>query len=223
MMMTPRAKAIYKTLQPLILASESPRRRDLLEQVGLTFDVVPSDVENTDGARLSSDTLRAARLFPKDLAMRWAVEKATAVSLTRPGAWVLGADTIVVLEGTIFEKPQNRAEALSMLRRLSGRAHEVITGTCLTRHDPFFMEALTIHTQVHFKRLAEGEILAYADTGDPMDKAGSYGIQGMGAFLVEAVHGSYTNVMGLPLCETLDMLLHQGIIAPTGKVAEGTL
>ena len=203
-MMRTSDRSLFRNIEPLILASGSPRRKDLLRSVGLTFDVVESGVEETGDSNGSSDTL----------VKRWAVEKASAVSEKYPGCWVLAADTIVVLEGRVFGKPCNSDEAAAMLRDLSGRVHEVISGLCLAHRDRDILRVDSVKTRVRFKHLTEAEIQAYLNTGEPMDKAGAYGIQGMGAFLVRSVNGSYTSVVGLPLCETLEWLLQEGVVEP---------
>jgi septum formation protein len=134
------------------------------------------------------------------------------VALSYPACWVLAADTIVVLEGRVFGKPADPAEAAAMLRQLGGREHEVYTGICLQHLSRHHRSTQVVTTRVQFKRLTDAEIRAYVATGEPLDKAGAYGIQGMGAYLVRALHGSYTNVVGLPLCETVELLTGQGII-----------
>jgi septum formation protein len=197
-------RSIFRNLEPLILASGSPRRKDLLQSVGLTFEVVASGVEETGGSAGSPDSL----------VKRWAEEKARAVSGARPDCWVLAADTIVVLGERIFGKPDGPEEASAMLRDLSGRAHQVVSGLCLAHGGKGVLRVDSVTTRVHFKPLAEAEIAAYIHTGEPMDKAGAYGIQGMGAFLVRSVQGSYTSVVGLPLCETLEWLLQERVITP---------
>ena len=198
------APPIFCSLQRLILASGSPRRIELLRSLGLTIEVMPSGIEEGDDPEKEPSTLVARR----------AQEKAQAVSSLDPKSWVLSADTIVVLQNTIFGKPESPEEAVAMLRRLSGRGHHVFTGLCLMRADPPFMRVETVGTEVHFKPLSDAEIRAYVKTGEPFDKAGAYGIQGMGAFLVESIHGSYTNVVGLPLCEALEWLVEQRIVTP---------
>ena len=184
----------------------------MLSNLGLDFEVVPSGAEETGGDGESPDVL----------VQRWASDKAQAVARLRPDCWVLGADTIVVLESTVLGKPADPEEAAAMLRLLGGRTHDVISGICLVRRDGKFHRTLSVRTRVRFKELSEGEIRAYVDTGEPMDKAGAYGIQGQGAFLVRSVEGSYTNVVGLPLCETLEWLMEQGVIAPAGASKRGT-
>ena len=202
--MTEPVLPLYHTVQPVVLASGSPRRRELLASVGLVFDVLDSGVEESGGEGLS----------PKDLVEFWAREMARAVSRLRPSSWVLGADTVVALGGEIFGKPSGPDEAASMLERLSGRTHEVYTGVCLTREDRGIVHVESVCTEVLFKTLSPSEIAAYVRTGEPLDKAGAYGIQGFGAFLVRRIEGSYTNVVGLPLCEVLDRMAEAGIIAP---------
>jgi len=127
---------------------------------------------------------------------------------------VLAADTIVVLNNVIYGKPQSLAEAVSMLTRLGGKTHRVISGICLMHQDLNILMTDAVETSVQFKTLAQDEIMAYVGTGEPFDKAGAYGIQGMGAFLVRSIRGSYTNVVGLPLSEVLQWLLEHRVIAP---------
>lgn len=176
----------------------------MLRSVGLRFDVVPS--------RVAEEALE--RGDPRDAAQALAQKKAEAVGSGHPDAWVLAADTIVVLAGEVLGKPLDARDAFTMLQRLSGRSHRVITGICLLRQQLGFRRAESVETRVRFKPLSLAEIGAYVRTAEPYDKAGAYGIQGMGAFMVESVHGSYTNVVGLPLCKTLAWLLEMQIIAP---------
>jgi septum formation protein len=198
------AKSLFRTLQPLVLASASPRRQALLHSVGLQFNVVPSGIEENHQLRETPDAI----------AQRWAQEKALAVARINPQSWVLAADTLVVLEDKILGKPITPAEAEFMLNQLSGRIHDVVTGVCLLHQSKHKGQVQRVRTLVRFKNLTEEEIRAYVHTGEPLDKAGAYGIQGMGAFLVEWIQGSYTNVVGLPLSESLQWLLQQGVIAP---------
>jgi septum formation protein len=200
-------RPVFRNLQPLILASESPRRIQLLRSLGLTFEVIPSGVEEEEEPEKE----------PSALVERRAHEKAEAVSHRYPQSWVLSADTIVALGDTIFGKPASVDQAVTMLQQLSGQEHVVFSGLCLMRIEPAFMRIGSVRTKVRFKRLSEAEIHAYVKTGEPLDKAGAYGIQGTGTFLVKSLHGSYTNVVGLPLCETLEWLLEQRIVA----VAQG--
>ena len=197
---------LFRTKAPLVLASGSPRRKDLLEGLGLTFDVVPSGVAES-GSRHEP---------PEGLVMGWAHEKALAVSGRLSDRWVLAADTIVLLDGSVLGKPSDPGEAAEMLHRLSGNVHEVLSGICLVHREANASRLQCVRTEVHFKDLTRKEIDAYVRTGEPFDKAGAYGIQGMGAFLVRSIRGSYTNVVGLPLCETVDWLVEAGVAAPAG-------
>ncbi|NMO20196.1 septum formation inhibitor Maf [Pyxidicoccus fallax] len=185
----------------LILASASPRRRELLSQLGLAFTVSAADIDETPHAK------EAAEAY----VLRLAREKARAVAARHPGAWVLAADTTVALESELLGKPRDAEEAKAMLSRLSGRTHAVHTGVALAgRHD----EALVVRTRVTFRALSQEEIAWYAGTGEPLDKAGAYAVQGRGGFLVAAVDGSPTNVIGLPLGETLALLARAGVPLP---------
>lgn len=185
----------------MILASESPRRKELLEQAGLSFSVIPSRVDEALPPESS----------PADNVRRLAEEKARSVSERHPESWVIGADTVVVIDRMVLGKPKSGADARAMLQRLSGRTHHVLTGyavRCRAR-DRCFSE--TVATGVLFKKLAEDEIDWYVGTGEPFDKAGAYAIQGMGAFMVKSIQGSYTNVVGLPVCEVIEFLKKEGV------------
>ncbi len=198
-------RGIFQNLDRLILASSSPRRKALLESVGVEFDVVGSGVDEEAGSPDES---------PGEQVLRCAVAKAQAVSSLYPASWVLAADTIVVLNGRIFGKPESPDEAARILSELSGGIHMVISAVCLVHRERNSKETLTVSTEVRFKQLTVEEIDAYVQTGEPMDKAGAYGIQGIGAFLVRSINGSYTNVVGLPLCDTLELLAKRCVIAP---------
>lgn len=197
-------------LPPFILASSSPRRRDLLASAGLAFETDPGDVpeEPTPGEAPAAYVRRLARDKAREVARR-----RRSAGDSRP---VLAADTVVVLDGEPLGKPADRAEARRMLERLSGRAHHVITGFCIVdatggeQHEE-------VTTEVHFKQLRAGEIEAYLDTNEWVDKAGSYGVQGKAAHMVRTVLGSYTNVVGLPLCETVEALRRAGVDATEGS------
>jgi septum formation protein len=178
----------------LTLASASPRRRQLLEMLHLPLRVVPSDVQE----------IPLPRETPAAYSRRLARDKARAV----PGQLVLGADTIVVLDGEILEKPSDADHAVAMLQRLQGRAHTVITSICLIAEGRE-LEAAD-ETVVVFREADEAYLRAYVATGEPMDKAGSYGIQGWGAALVERIEGDYFSVMGLPLRLVLRLLEEAG-------------
>jgi nucleoside triphosphate pyrophosphatase len=186
---------------PLVLASASPRRKQLLRQIGIPFRTITSRV-NEDP--LSRDPLVNARLL--------AEAKAHAVIEKCEDRWILGADTVVALGRTDLGKPSDEDEAFSMLRQLSGREHRVITGFCLVAPDSKRVYSEAVVTRVTFKALTQKEIVGYITTGEPFGKAGSYGIQGVGAFLVERISGSYTNVVGLPLCALVNALLATGAL-----------
>lgn len=187
----------------LVLASASPRRAQLLGQLGVEFRV--------EAANVNEDIVAEEK--PTDYVERLAHAKAAHVSrlLTRESI-ALGADTIVVLAGEILGKPRDKVDAGNMLARLSGCEHEVLTGVCLVAgggSEPLYSKV--IRTQVTFRPLSKGEITRYVASGEPMDKAGAYGIQGVGAVFVRAIQGSYSNVVGLPLCETYEALQELGI------------
>jgi septum formation protein len=186
----------------IILASQSPRRRYLLEQAGLRFAVIPSQLDETC---LSAST-------PDDHVRELAVAKAMNIGRKHPECWVIGADTVVVAEGRILGKPASTAQAGDMLRSLSGRLHQVLTGYCICRLSVNRVFADTVRTDVLFKTLTEDEIEWYVQTGEPFDKAGAYAIQGIGTFLVKRINGSYTNVVGLPVCEVVEFLIHEQVI-----------
>lgn len=181
-----------KTYQPLILASASPRRRELLSSLGMDFTVIVPEIDETPmpGER------------PLAFAERLAEEKACAV---QSDGIIVAADTIVVQAGSILGKPTDTAHAEKMLASLSGNTHEVITGVCVKSAGRTVV--FSVATHVVFRPLDPAEITAYVATGDPMDKAGAYAIQGGAAHMVRRIEGSYTNVVGLPLCELHEVLL----------------
>lgn len=176
----------------LVLASASPRRRELLETAGFTFTVRPSDVD---------ESIRPAE-NPGDYVRRLAEDKARAV--WRPGEVTLGADTTVVVDSRILGKPADEAEAVAMLTELAGRGHEVITGYCL--FDGQTARAGAETTQVHFSPMSAAEIAAYVRSGEPFDKAGGYGIQGLASKYIGRVEGCYFNVVGLPVARIYALL-----------------
>jgi septum formation protein len=169
----------------LILASASPRRRELLSQIGVVFDVDAAHVDEGDDPRVN------------------AVEKARAVAARHRGedAVVLGADTEVVLDGSVLGKPGGEAHAREMLRRLSGRSHAVVTAYALVDCTTGRELVRSVETEVTFRHLTDDDIDAYVATGEPLDKAGAYGIQGRGAVLVDRIDGDYFTVVGLPLAD----------------------
>lgn len=186
---------------PLILASSSPRRKRLLKQIGIPFFSRSSDVE---------ENLIAAQSAIRPCLL--ATKKAETVYLESHNNWILGADTIVVLGETVLEKPKYSADAQSMLSELSGKEHKVLTGFCLLDPSGGLAQAEEITTLVRFKKLTEQEIINYIATGEPFGKAGSYGIQGIGAFMVDAITGSYSNVVGLPLSALIKALCRTGAL-----------
>jgi septum formation protein len=187
----------------IVLASSSPRRRELLSTLGLGFDVIhPSSDETV----LKNET-------PEDFALRVSAEKASSVSTTLgDGVVVIGADTIVVVDGEILGKPGDGGEACSMLRKLSGKEHHVYTAFSIVRPKNEILHSEIVDTRVRVKTLAASEIEGYIKTGEPMDKAGAYGIQGIGSFMVRGFEGSYSNVVGLPVEELLAALKKLGIV-----------
>lgn len=176
--------------RPLILASASPRRVDLLREAGFDFEIVVPQVEEAHDATLT----------PEQLTVENARRKALVVSLLKPGALVIGADTLVYVDGEPLGKPADLQEALTMVRRLSGRAHEVCTGVAFAR-DGRIERELHVITQVMFKTLSDALILDYHSKLNPLDKAGAYGIQEHTEMLLERMEGSFTNVVGLPVDE----------------------
>lgn len=194
--------ALNSIHRPLILASQSPRRRYLLEQAGLEFTVIPSRFDE-DAVELTDP-----EIYTESLARGKAEEVATA----HPESWVIGADTIVLIDGSILGKPGSPAIAREMLRRLSGQTHQVFTGYALYCMEQERMISGVEMTDVRFKNLTEDEIEWYIQTGEPFDKAGAYAIQGLGTFLVKSVNGSYTNVVGLPVCEVIEILIREGVL-----------
>jgi septum formation protein len=188
-------------MKKIILASSSPRRKELLEKAGLQFEVEPADyAENLD-----------CGLEPHELVKKLSIEKARIVAKNNPGAIIIAADTIGVLKGKIIGKPRDEAEARRILRRLSGKSHLVITGFTILDAEMDKAVTRTADTQVYFHKLTGSEIDAYIRTGEPMDKAGAYGIQGLGAALVDHIDGDYDNVVGLPVAALMESLKELGI------------
>jgi septum formation protein len=186
----------------LILASASPRRRDLLKIAGLTFQIIPSDVHEADYPFTN----------PKSYARLLAEAKALNVSNRHPDSWVIGADSIVAIDGDILEKPTSISEARQMIQMLSGKTHDVHTAFAIACKQNSHLFSDVVSTAVSFKSLTEKEIEWYIHTSEPYDKAGGYAIQGLGSFMVKHIMGSYTNVVGLPVCEVIDYLYKQGVI-----------
>ena len=196
----------------LVLASASPRRREILQNVGIPFAVQAADIVEV---AKPDET-------PKAFAERLAQEKAKAVSQQRPDDWILSADTIVVVDNTILGKPRDPVDAVRMLRLLSGRQHQVITGVCLAGRKisdvsskfsvPGFVDVRSEITQVFVSDIRENEIREYVETAEPMDKAGAYAIQGRASRWISRIEGDYFNVVGLPVSLVYRMLQHHKII-----------
>lgn len=195
--------------RPVVLASASPRRRGFLHQLGYHFEVVTPATEEKvrPGEGAAEYVLRNAREKSQDVAGR-----------VGAGTVVIAADTVVVLRGRIMEKPEAEAGAREMLQALSGQVHQVITAVCVQgpgRDGPDTVRTLSVATDVEFKELADEEIAAYIHSGEPMDKAGAYAIQGRAAYMIRQIRGSYTNVVGLPLTELVQVLAEDFGVKPT--------
>jgi septum formation protein len=182
----------------IVLASQSPRRAELLRQVGVAFRARPADIDESPMPGES----------PEAYVRRMSVAKASAVRRAEPQHPVLGSDTAVVLDGRVFGKPADREQAVAMLLTLAGRTHQVMTGVALV--DDTVHYRLSTST-VRFRAIDRAEALAYWASGEPVDKAGGYAIQGLGAAFVSHIDGSFSGVMGLPLFETLELCRHTGI------------
>jgi septum formation protein len=192
--------------QTLVLASTSPRRINLLKEFGIPFEAIdPGDAEKN----VSHDPVSHVR--------EHAIAKAEAVAKKHTDRLILAADTIVVLDGKILEKPRSKQEAKAMLSALCGRTHTVISAVALIQKDTNYEDVRTKETLVTMKRLGEEEIKAYVATGEPMDKAGAYAAQGIGAFIIERVEGCFYNVVGLPMSLIYDMLRDAGIYPLTTR------
>ena len=179
-----------------ILASASPRRQDLIRSVGLKFKIIPAHVNEEYLADES----------PREHVKRLSLSKAMAIAPKNPDAWVLGADTIVVIDGLILGKPKNKKQAREMLEMLSGREHKVFTGFTLACVVAKVCKTKIIESAVQFKKISPAEMEWYVSCDEPYDKAGGYAVQGKGAYFIKSIRGSYTNVIGLPLCEVLEEL-----------------
>ncbi len=181
---------------PFVLASASPRREELLRSLGLSFTILPAHIDETwqEGETPAAHVRRLAR------------EKAAAMAVKHPQAIVLGADTIVALDGLILGKPKNRKQAREMLQRLSGRTHTVFTGFALAQESRNVAKTRVVRSAVRFKVISPDEMGWYIASAEPYDKAGGYAAQGMGASFIKSIRGSYTNVIGLPVCEVLEEL-----------------
>jgi septum formation protein len=187
----------------LVLASASPRRRELLQQIGLKFQVVPSRAEEQI---LPGET-------PEEHVIRLSLDKAEEVANRDDisGRWFIGSDTIVLCDRQILGKPEDELHAATMLRQLSGREHQVLSGYAIIDRQTGKQQSEAVNTKVWFRQLTESEITSYIATGEPADKAGAYAIQGLGICFVARIEGSYTNVVGLPLCKLTLAMKELGI------------
>lgn len=187
----------------LVLASASPRRRELLQQIGLEFQVIPS--------RAAEEEIPGEA--PEDLVIRLSLDKASEVAQRKEvdGRWFIGSDTVVLCDGKILGKPRDAAHATEMLQLLSGREHRVLSGYAVIDRQSGKQLAEAVSTRVWFRQLTDAEIARYIATREPMDKAGAYAIQGFGVCFVARIEGSYTNVVGLPLCRLTGAMKKLGI------------
>ncbi|MHB8110637.1 MAG: Maf family protein [Syntrophorhabdaceae bacterium] len=187
----------------IILASESTRRVDILRTLGIPFSIIPPDIDET---QKPDET-------PRDFALRVSYEKAYKVGKLFPDKWVIGADTIVVYKNRILGKPVNEDDAFKTLKLLKSKWHKVITGFCVLNFSKDVTYRDAVETRVFIKDMLDREILKYIGTSEPIGKAGSYAVQGKGGYMVKEIKGSYSNVVGLPICEVAQALLSLGILS----------
>ena len=195
---------LFTTNGQIILASASPRRVRFLQQLGLEFTSIPAAIDETIQADES----------PATLVSRLATAKAASVGALHPHAFVIGADTIVTIDNRIIGKPNSPDQALHILQQLRGRTHLVVTGLCLHCRAKSLLSSVTRTTAITFGSFPDSILKAYIKTGEPMDKAGAYGLQGTGGFLVEKIAGSCANAIGLPTGDLVGLLLKHGVIRP---------
>jgi septum formation protein len=184
-----------------ILASQSPRRRELLASIGLAFDVIPSDVPE----------VREAGESPEEYVARLSRDKAAAIAAKNDDAWIIAADTTVLLGDELLEKPVDDTDARRMLATIAGKTHIVYSGVTLQNAAHGWRDTRVAESEVRMLPLDERDIAWYVSTGEPRDKAGAYAVQGIGAMFIDSIHGSYTNVVGLPLALLFQMLRRAGI------------
>ena len=192
----------FESVKPVILASASPRRKEILGLLGFPFTIIPSDV--SEDLELENDDFQ-------EYAQKLAAKKAWAVADHEPDSIVIGADTIVVHEGKVYPKPESKEQAKAFLKAFSGNTHTVITGVGLCIDGA--IRTFAVETKVTFRDLDNPLIDAYVESGDPMDKAGGYGIQTAGALLVQKIEGDYYNVMGLPISKLTETMRKFALIA----------
>lgn len=193
---------MYCNNGPMVLASGSPRRKKYLEEMGLEFDVVEANIKE--------ECQKGEH--PDDFVRRMATEKGLAVSHDQRQSWVVSGDTVVCHDNNILGKPRSKGDAVSILMQLSGREHIVKTGICVCHGISEIVETRVVSTKVVFSNFSLDIARNYVATGEPFDKAGAYGIQGKGAVLVKYIEGSYSNVVGLPLFEIMDLLQKTGAV-----------
>ena len=189
---------LLKKMARIILASSSPRRKELLEQVGLKFEIFSPDIDESVHVGESAD----------HYVQRLAEQKAQAILAQFPDAIVIAADTILVLDHKIIGKPESKQHAFEIWTALSDRQHDVLSGVCLlsSQCDPNTIQSMVVRTKVYFQKLSQLDMEQYWATGEPIGKAGAYAIQGYAAQFIQRIEGSYSNVVGLPLYETLQLL-----------------
>jgi len=187
----------------IVLASESTRRVDILRSLGISFSIIPPDIEER---RMKDES-------PRDFVLRVSMEKARKVGEHFADKWVIGADTIVVNKGRVLGKPKDEADAFNMLKSLRGKWHKVITGYCILNVSKDIMYRDAVETRVYVRDLSDIEIMKYIETSEPLGKAGSYAVQGRGGYMVKEIKGSYSNVVGLPICEVAEVLLSLGVLS----------
>lgn len=185
----------------VILASASPRRRELLASIGIDFDVIPSHIPEVRGEGEA----------PEEYVARLSREKATEVARRHPREWVIAADTTVLLGDELLEKPADAADARRMLATIAGRTHIVYTGVTIQNRERDYHDTRVAESEVRMLPLTPDDIAWYVATGEPLDKAGAYAVQGIGAMFIDSIHGSYTNVVGLPLALLFQMLRKAGL------------
>ncbi len=195
---------MYKTNHPIILASASPRRQEFLKWLGIKHTIQTADIDET----------RRQGESPPDYVLRLAKEKGRAVAAHSPSSFVISGDTTVSLGNTIFNKPENEEAAVAMLLQLAGRTHTVLSAFSVINISQNHFHSEIVQTKVTFIPFSEEIARAYTATGEPLDKAGAYGIQQCGVSLVAKIDGSYSNVVGLPLSELVQVLLEWGVISP---------
>jgi septum formation protein len=198
---------MYRARDKIILASASPRRQSLLENLGLEFEVIAADIDESVGSKEK----------PQDVVERLSLNKAVTIAEKNPQAWVIGADSIVVVGEEILGKPATTNDAVRMLELIQGREQEVWGGLAIVNQHRKIRDVTSFVTKVLIASLGQQQIQAYVATGEPLDKAGAYGIQGIGGSFVEKIIGSYTNVVGLNVSYVVKALINYNAIMPVTK------